>query len=396
MRCPWMEKKAVILAAVAMVAGSPMAAPLGAVPTNVVDIQSTLWKSGEGGYHTYRIPALVVTPSGVLLAFCEGRKTSPRDFGDIDLLLRRSFDHGVTWSPQQVVWSEARNGCGNPCPIIDHETGTVLLLIGWSGNNDQQKFILNGTSRYPRRLFVTSSSDDGVTWVAPREITKDVKDPRWTWFTAGPGAGIQIERGPYAGRLVAPCDHYEGAKDRYSHVMFSDDHGMTWKLGGRTPREGVNECQAVELANGRLMLNMRNYDAAQKCRQTAISDDGGMTWHDQKFEPVLIEPICQASLRAAGWNPDGTRKHLLFSNPASTKDRVNVTLRASFDEGRSWPFAHILHAGPGGYSDLCVLRDGRIGCLFEAGEQDYREGIVFIALGEEVIGSLKRSVLAQP
>lgn len=338
----------------------------------------------KDGYNTYRIPALVVTTQGTLLAFCEGRRNTPRDHGDIDTLVRRSVDGGRTWSPQQVVWSEGRNTCGNPCPIVDRETGVIHILMTWNDNNDTQKKIRSWESKDTRRVFVTSSNDDGVTWGTAREITKDVKEPGWDWCATGPGAGIQIERGPHAGRLVAPCVHYvQGTEDCCSHVMFSDDHGRTWTLGGSTPRAGGNECQVAELSNGRLMLNMRNHDRtpdAQRCRQSAISDDGGLTWKDQQFEPVLIEGACQASLRAFGWSADGTREVVLFSNPARVDnyDRGNLTIRASFDEGRSWPFAKVLRPGPSGYSDLAVVVDGGVACLFEAGERDYRERIDFV------------------
>jgi sialidase-1 len=152
-------------------------------------------------------------------------------------------------------------------------------------------------------------------------------------------------------------------------VIFSDDHGETWQLGGRTPKHQVNECQVAELSGNRLMLNMRNYDRSKTSRQRAVSHDGGATWVDQQFDAALPEPICQASLRADGWNSDGTREWLFFSNPASSSARVNLTLRLSFDEGASWPLSKVLHAGPSAYSDLAVLPDGRIACLFESGDK---------------------------
>lgn len=90
--------------------------------------QQTLWQGESHGYHTYRIPALVVTSKGVLLAFCEGRKDSDKDSGDIDVLMRRSEDGGRSWSEQQVIWDDGDNTCGNPCPVLDAATGTVRLL----------------------------------------------------------------------------------------------------------------------------------------------------------------------------------------------------------------------------------------------------------------------------
>jgi sialidase-1 len=175
--------------------------------------------------------------------------------------------------------------------------------------------------------------------------------------------------------LVIPCDHIEAESKHYhSHVIYSDDHGATWQLGGRTPDHRVNECEVVEIANGRLMLNMRNYERSKKYRQIAISDDGGITWGDQRFDEALIEPICQAAIERYD-GPDDDSFVLLFSNPASQTDRVKMTVRASEDGGQTWPHARLLHEGPSAYSDLAVLQDGTIACLYEFGEQKPYERI---------------------
>jgi sialidase-1 len=339
-----------------------------------------LFVSGRDGYHTYRIPALAVTTKGTMLAFCEGRRNSRSDTGDIDLLLKRSTDNGATWSAQQVIWDDAGNTCGNPCAVVDRDTGTVWLLSTWNRGDDHERQIIDGTSKDTRRVFVTSSTDDGVTWAKPREITADAKLPDWTWYATGPGSGIRIERGPHQGRLVIPCDHIEAdTKHYYSHVIYSDDHGRTWRLGGRTPRHQVNECEVVELSGGRLMLNMRNYDRSKSHRQVAVSDDGGLTWTDQRFDPALVEPICQASIRRYRWPVEGYDGVILFSNPASSQGRIKMTVRASFDDGQTWPKARVLHEGPSAYSSLEVLPDGRIACLYEAGLRHPYELIVFAA-----------------
>ena len=334
-----------------------------------------VYAGGRDGYHTYRIPALAVTAKGTLLAFCEGRKVGTSDAGDIDLLLKRSSDGGRTWGRQQIVWDDAGNTCGNPVPVVDRESGTIWLLMTWNLGADGEEAIKARTSKDTRRVFVTSSSDDGLTWGPPREITATVKKPEWTWYATGPGGGIQIEQGPHAGRIVVPCNHIEAATGlNYSHVFYSDDHGRTWQLGGRTPEAGVNECQVVELPGGRLLLNMRNFHDYTKARydskrerQVATSDDGGITWQDQRFDPALIEPICQAAIhrvRQAG--PQG-RGMIAFSNPADRQARRNMTLRASFDDGATWPGSVVLHAGPSSYSDLAVLASGEIACLYETG-----------------------------
>lgn len=342
---------------------------LGRHEASAGELQRAVFVSGEGGYHTYRIPALVVTQQGTLLAFAEGRKSGQGDAGDIALLLRRSKDNGQTWSDLKVIWADPGNTCGNPCPIVDRDTGTIHLLVTWNRGDDPEPRIIDQTSKDTRRVFTTASEDDGVTWAEPREITAQVKREDWTWYATGPGAGIQIERGPHEGRLVAPCDHIEaGTKHYYSHVIFSDDHGATWQLGGRTPKDQVNECQVIEVSGDRLLLNARNYDRTKRARQVIISDDGGATWHGQRFDEALVEPICQASLRAHGWTVAGKRQYTLFSNPASVDKREKMTVRISGDEGETWPHTHELHAGPSAYSDLAILPGPTAACLFECGD----------------------------
>ncbi len=337
--------------------------------------------SGIDGYNTYRIPALVKTNSGTLLAFCEGRKVSSSDAGDVDLLLKRSDDLGNTWSSQQIIWDDGQNTCGNPCPILDRETDKIHLLMTWNRGDDSEREIINGVSSDTRRVFVTSSSDDGNTWSNPKEITQDVKLTNWTWYATGPGGGIQIEQGNFKGRLVAPCDHIEAdTKHYYSHIIYSDDHGESWKLGGSTLDHQVNECQVAEISEDRLMLNMRNYDKSKNSRQVAISKDGGISWSDQKFDEELIEPICQASLQSYSWTTEGKRKYLFFSNPADTSERIKMTIKVSKDEGGSWNTKKEIYSGPSAYSDLEIIEDNLIACLFEAGENSPYQYIKFIRI----------------
>jgi len=330
-------------------------------------VETDVYVSGQGGYDTYRIPSVVVTSKGTLLAFCEGRRKSRSDAGDIDLVLRRSRDGGRTWSPLTVVWDDGANTCGNPCAVVDGER--IWLLATWNRGTIGESRIAPGLGEDSRRVFVTSSSDDGASWAEPVEITADVKDPAWTWYATGPGAGIRLERGGHRGRLVIPCDHKVSGEDgeRYlSHVIVSDDHGASWRRGGSSPRDQVNECEVVELEDCRLMLDMRSYDPKQRARQVCFSDDGGETWRDQRVDPTRIEPICQASLRRLRWASDDRTGVLLFSNPASTKARVALTIRASEDDGATWPWSRVLHEGGSAYSCLVSLQDGTIGCLYEA------------------------------
>ncbi len=340
--------------------------------------KTKLFISGADGYHTYRIPSLIVTKKGTLLAFCEARKGGRGDSGNIDMMLKRSEDGGATWSGRQTVWDDGANTCGNPCPVVDRTTGTIWLLMTWNLGSDRESAIIDLKSKDTRRVFVTSSTDDGKTWAKPMEITADTKEPDWTWYATGPCTGIQLEKGPHRGRLLIPCDHIEAkTKKYYSHVIYSDDNGKTWKLGGSTPTDQVNECQVVELADGRLMLNMRNYYRVKKNRAVSTSSDGGVTWSEIYRDPALPEPRCQASFIRYSLASDDSKNRLLFSNPAHTDSRVNMTVKLSYDEGRTWPITKTLHAGPAAYSCLAVPGDGRIACLYEAGQDSPYETITF-------------------
>jgi len=325
-------------------------------------IQTDVFVSGTEGYHTYRIPAIVLSTKGTLLAFCEGRKTSSSDAGDIDLVLRRSSDGGKTWGKMQVVHEEggtAKTTIGNPCPVVDRESGTIWLPF----------------CRNNGRVFITKSTDDGQTWTPPVELTNDVKRPDWDWYATGPGHGIQLR----SGRLLIPCDHTVrglsgGEKTAgHSHVFYSDDHGATWKLGGATDR-GMNECEAVELADGSILLSIRQY-SGPKLRAFATSRDGGLSWSKPVLNPQVHCPVCQSSIQRFSLPPAGAGI-ILYSGPGGP-GRTNMTVRLSRDEGKTWPVAKVIHAGPAAYSDLVTLPDGMIGCLYERGQRGAYEKITF-------------------
>jgi sialidase-1 len=215
---------------------------------------------------------------------------------------------------------------------------------------------------------VTHSRDDGLTWAKPVDITASVKLPDWTWYATGPVNGIQLR----TGRLVIPCDHVRGdVSRRYSHVIYSDDGGKTWKLGGSAGPD-CNESTVVELADGALMLNMRSY-AGKNRRAVSTSRDGGLTWSEPVLDDALVEPVCQASLIRLG---KGKNAFLLFSNPAATT-RVNMTVRISLDEGKTWSGSKTFHPGPSAYSNLVELDGETAGLLFERGEADRYERITF-------------------
>ena len=334
-------------------------------------IQRDLFTSGHESYHTFRIPSIILTQAGSLLAFCEGRRRGQGDSGDIDILLRRSEDGGLTWSSIETVWADPGNTCGNPCSVVDRQSGAISLLLTHNLGTDVEHQLIDGTSKGTRTVWLTRSEDNGHTWSAPRNITGTTKKVHWTWYATGPGAGIQLR----SGRLVIPCDHIEATSKKYfSHVIMSDDGGISWSLGGTTPQDQVNECEVVQLDDGRLMLNMRNYDRGQRTRAVSYSDNEGVSWSDLTRNYELIEPICQASLRRLE-TPEGAK--LLFANPASEEKRENMTVRLSNDSGQTWLHQGTLHAGPAAYSCLVALPDRRAGCLYECGANSPYEVIRF-------------------
>jgi len=229
-------------------------------------------------------------------------------------------------------------------------------------------------------VFITSSTDDGKTWSAPRNLSDTTTKPDWTWVATGPGIGIQLTRGAHKGRLVIPCDHKRnlpgGAQEMNSHMMFSDDGGATWRISAPI-QTGGNECQVIERDDGSLLVNTRMQGDWQGLRGTATSADGGATWTAIAHEQQIPCPKCQGSLL----RHDDRR--LLFSNPfpPEPKDgkpsgaRVRMTVRLSNDEGKTWPFAKRLHEGPSAYSSLARLPDGTILCLYEGGVKGAYESL---------------------
>jgi sialidase-1 len=335
--------------------------------------ETPIFMGGENEYNTYRIPALVISAEGTILAFCEGRKNSSSDTGDIDIVLRRSFDNGKSWDDMRVILDDGIDTVGNPAPVLDRDTGKIWLLITRNLASGPENLIVDGKA--PRTVWVTYSTDDGETWADLKEITIDVKKPTWTWYATGPCHGIQLKNG----RLVIPCDHVDGTThdysvSAYSHVIYSDDHGQTWQIGG-IGQHGTNECVVVETMNNALYLNSRNY-IGDKRRAYAWSYDNGETFTDFGWDNKLIEPICQGSMIRFTDEINNDKNRILFSNPASI-NREKMTIRISYDECKSWSDGKVLYEGPSAYSDLCVMADMAIGCLYECGKGNPYETITF-------------------
>ena len=355
--------------------------------------EQAVFVSGQDGYHTFRIPALLRAGSGTLLVFAEGRKNSSSDTGDIDLVLRRSTDDGATWGPLQVVWSDGANTCGNPAPVLDEAGGVIRLLSTWNLGTDSESMIVNGTSADTRRVFLLSSSDEGATWSAPAEITAAAKQPDWTWYATGPGAGIQLRRGAQAGRLIVACDHIRSTGNAFgSHVLFSDDAGVTWAVGAvasSTATVRPNENLAVELVTpaagggSRLYFNARDHQGPNARAQT-WSDDGGASYTPVDFEDaaVFTTPIVQGGLARVRATDEGdAANRILFSCPrGSTRNRLS--LWSSSDETATWSPPKTLHEGPSAYSDIARLHGGRIGVLYERGASSPYETITLARFDE--------------
>lgn len=324
---------------------------------------------GQDGYHTYRIPATVATKQGTLLAFCEARKASRSDTGNIDTVVKRSTDNGKTWSKPIVVWDDGDNTCGNATPVVDQSTGTIWLPLTWNLGSDNEGEIKAGTSQHPRRVFITHSTDDGLTWADPTEISDSVRIDHWRWYATGPGNAIQLKRGKHAGRLLIPANHSDHTDPNLhpyrSHVFFSDDHGKSWQLGG-VHQDKTNESVVTERSDGSVLQAMRSYHGTNQ-RAMSVSQDGGETWAKDYLDATLSTPVCQASMLRYSWPEDetqGSKSRVLFASPLGDK-RQNMHVWLSYDEGKTWPIKKQVDPGDAAYCNLVALQDNQVGLLYE-------------------------------
>lgn len=277
---------------------------------------------GQDGVREYRIPGLVTTRKGTLIAVCDARVERPADaINNIDLAMKRSIDNGKTWGPLTILADfPGQQAAADPCMLVDRTTDTVWIAY----DHVLDKLLPSSVRQRERRdiaLHLISSRDDGKTWSKATDITKTVKKPGWEVVMAAPGSGIQTR----AGRLIFPAFTRQTDED-YSHLLSSNDHGKTWQISSPAAS------QVTELKDGSLMLNMRSY-RKKGCRAVATTNDGGKTWGTIVDDTHLPEPVCQGSLIRYTDVRDGfTRDRLLFVNPANTSKRVNLTVRLSYDE----------------------------------------------------------------
>ena len=381
------------LRAAVVLGAALLAAPAGAAEPRLE--KSDLFEAGKGGHKLYRIPGIVVTARGSVLAYCEARKHTGRDWDDIEILLRRSTDGGKTWSPPKPLPRPDGKFERNPAAVARKLARPGQLTL----NNPVAIVDRNGPVHFLfcvdyGRCFYLRSDDDGVTFSKPVEITRALgkfrKDYPWRVVGTGPAHGIQLKNG----RLVVPLWLSTGTGNNAHHpsvvaTIYSDDAGKTWQCGDIVANEtdpliDPNETVIAQLADGRVMLNMRNESPRQR-RAVAFSPDGATKWSRPVFDEQLKEPICMASLCRLSEKRKSDRNRLLFANPDNLgrvgkqgkrgrmHARKNLTVRLSYDEGRTWPVSRVLGPGTSGYSDLAVGRDGTIYCLYERGSNDGKD-----------------------
>lgn len=326
-----------------------------------------VYVSGTEGYFAYRIPAIETAPDGSLLAFAEARKHNLGDPGyekqDIDLVLRRSTDQGRTWSPMRVIedpgelWSAA-----NPTTIVDRQTGKVWLLYLRCKPERNTSTARPGTDDC--QVIARWSSDHGETWSEPIDLTavsRDMNDSKWGVTVIGPGGGLQLA----SGRLIVPAWKYAPYRD---FALYSDDHGATWKRSEFVPGDvGYDECQLVELADGRVLIDMRQN--AGPHRGMSVSSDQGQTWSTPYAGNPVSPVACAVERYPARIAPD-QRERILWTGPKGP-DRQTLVMRVSYDQGQTFGNERVIAEEPAAYSDLCLLADNRIGCLWERGDYKF-------------------------
>jgi sialidase-1 len=363
-----------------LTAFATLAAALGAEP-----FRTDVFTTGAQGYAMFRIPGLTVTPKGALLAYAEGRKSSSSDWADIDIVVRRSEDGGATWSNLKVIGKLPATPAQNPAAARLGRPASHITYNNPVAFADRKKGLVHFIYCVEyRRAFYLRSDDDGRTFSAPVEITSTFdqfqKDYAWKVIATGPGHGIQLRNG----RLLVPVwlstSETNPHKPSVAATIYSDDHGKTWKRGDiAVPSQGdvvdPSETVAVQLASGRVMLNARTISPRHR-RVVLTSKDGATGWSAPRFQQELVEPVCFGSLvRHSGKkllfvNPDNLLKAGREGAPGQSRDRRNLTIRLSEDDGETWKTQRVIDPGWTAYADLNTGPDGAIYVLYERGEPD--------------------------
>lgn len=362
-------------------------------------VARVLRAEGEDNCHTYRIPGIITTSAGTLIAVYDNRYNNSKDLQeDIDVGMSRSTDGGQTWEPMRVImdmgeWGgrpERLNGIGDPAVLYDHFTGTIWVAGLWMSGATENDMLWwaskPGMSPEETGQFIlVKSTDDGITWSEPFNITEQIKDPSWQLLLQGPGRGITLDDGTLVFPAQFKADIGEKAIDGgqytcHSTIVFSRDGGNTWEIGtGAKPN--TTEAQVVQLAGGDLMLNMRDdlnriVRDESNGRAVAVTADLGKTWTiHPSSNSALPEPNCMASIIAAVVNTNnGKQQVLFFSNPDNRETRTNMTIKTSFDGGHTWPPENQVELyGPAGYGYSCMtmVDDNHIGIVYEGMRELY-------------------------
>lgn len=358
-----------------------IAMPIGFTQTPQQFSEIPVFENKSNGYACYRIPAVIQAPNGDLLAFGEGRVNGCNDFGNVDIVLKRKDGKNHSWQKLVKLVDHGKLQAGNPAPVVDfldptYPNGRIFLFYNTGNNHENEVRKGNGL----REVWFITSIDNGKTWSAPTNITSQVHRPNyppkytfkedWRSYALTPGHAIQLKSPKYKGRIYVPANHsagppQKGFNEYQAHGFYSDDHGKTWHLGQSIPTPSSNESIAVELSDGKIMQNIRHQNGSQKQRLVAISSNGGTSWDTTYFDPQLPSPVCQASILRYQISP--TKDCLLFSNPNHQQERENMTVRLSFDDGKTWILSRSIREGESAYSDLVIEKNNTIGLLYEHG-----------------------------
>lgn len=337
----------------------------------------SVFVSGQEGYKSFRIPAIIKAPNGDLLAFCEGRVNGGADFGHVNIVMKRSKDHGKSWSALQVVATNDSLQAGNAAPVVDltdpaYPHGRIFLF--YNTGNKPESDIRRGIGE--RLVWYKTSTDNGRTWSKPVNITPEVKKPDWRSYANTPGHAMQFMWGKYKGRIYVAANHSEGHplphfEDYKAHGFYTDDHGKTFHLSDDVSFPGGNENMATELCGNQMMLNLRNQRGEPRCRIIAVSSDGGVHWDTTYYDHQLPDPVCQGSILTIGCKKGNAI--LAFCNNDDTVHRRNLTLRISLDGGKTWAKKYLVDRKneSTAYSDIVKINKRRTGVLYE--RNDYRE-----------------------
>ncbi|MBQ0852315.1 exo-alpha-sialidase [Streptomyces sp. BH-SS-21] len=355
--------------------------------------QQVLFKASQDpGYACFRIPAVVRTTKGTLLAFAEGRVNDCSDAGDIDIVLKRSTDGGRTWGPLQVINEGAGDTHGNPAPMVDRKTGRIVLAETYNtGRTD------GGNCAVPcdRTPHLQHSDDDGLTWSEPRDLSDEILPAHWnSWYATGPVHGIQLTRGKHVGRLVfaVNTETWDGSRVSANHaaLIVSDDGGDHWRIGATdswpiaadgTFRQKPSEMTVTERADGTVLVSGREQDGTDLGHRTqAFSTDGGSSFTSHfKALPDLYTPQVQGSTLRMG-------DRILLACPGDPDRRRTMMIRSSYDSGRTWDSVDrgtVVTTDWSGYSDLVGIGADTAGLLYEGGAVDARDEIRFARFTED-------------